>query len=181
MSTLSAPGPASVRNADSPITEDDLYLFNEGTHYDLWKKLGAQPMRQGNATGIHFAVWAPNAAAVSVIGDFNQWDNSVHQLVERNTSGIWQGLVPELGSGTRYKYHITSRKNGYEVDKADPFAFHQEPGPGRASVVWDLSYEWQDHNWMNSRHERNRLTSPISIYEVHLGSWRRRMPDRNRS
>jgi 1,4-alpha-glucan branching enzyme len=163
------------------LTADDLHLFNEGTHYDLWKKLGSHVVRRGDTTGTYFAVWAPNASAVTLIGDFNAWNNKTHPLRQRGRSGIWESFVPHLEAGNRYKYHIVSRKSGYEVDKADPYAFRQEPEPGRASVVWELDYDWQDEAWMNSRHERNRLEAPISIFEVHLGSWRRHPHDGNRS
>jgi 1,4-alpha-glucan branching enzyme len=165
----------------STLSADDVYFFNEGTHYDLWKKLGAHVMRGEDAVGTHFAVWAPNAEHVSVIGDFNDWDKKRHALRPRGTSGIWEGLVPQVEQGARYKYHIIARGGGYEVDKADPFGFMHECSPGRASVVWELDYDWNDGQWMDLRGERNRLSSPISIYEMHLGSWRRNQNENNRS
>src|SRR3954454_12583441 len=180
MSTLLAQPSASIDHNPSLLTDDDLHLFNEGTHYDLWKKLGAHVVQQGDLLGTHFAVWAPNAESVSVIGDFNQWNKNSNQLNQRGRSGIWEGFIPHIAQGTAYKYHILSRKNRYEVDKADPFGFRQEQGGGRASVVCELDYEWQDNVWMRSRHERNTLNAPISIYEVHLGSWRRVAQDGNR-
>src|SRR5215203_1175185 len=153
MSTLLAqPSPSTIQKP-SLLTDDDLHLFNEGTHYDLWKKLGAHVVQQGDVTGTHFAVWAPNAEVVSVIGDFNQWDKHSHQLNQRGRSGIWEGFIPDIAQGTAYKYHIISGKDRYEVDKADPFGFRQELGGGRASVVSELDYEWQDTGWMHSRHE----------------------------
>jgi 1,4-alpha-glucan branching enzyme len=163
------------------LTDDDLHWFNEGTHYDLWKKLGAHVLRDASTVATFFAVWAPNAEAVSVIGDFNDWDEQRHPLRPRGTSGIWLVTVPGVDAGATYKYHIVSRNNGYTVDKADPFAFRQEKSPGRASVVWELNYDWQDADWMATRGARNRLSSPISIYELHLGSWRRVAKDGNRS
>ena len=180
MSTILAPLSATVDPKYSLLTDDDLHLFNEGTHYDLWTKLGAHVVHGGDVSGTHFAVWAPNAEAVSVIGDFNQWDKQAHRLTQRGRSGIWEGLVPGIAQGTAYKYHIISRKDRYEVDKADPFAFRQELGAGRASVVWELDYEWQDNEWMRSRHEHAKLSAPIAIYEVHLGSWRRVEQEGNR-
>src|SRR3954469_10169934 len=180
MSILLAQPSASIDQKPSLLTDDDLHLFNEGTHYDLWKKLGAHVVQQGEVSGTHFAVWAPNAESVSVIGDFNQWDKNSNQLKQRGRSGIWEGFIPHIAQGTAYKYHIISRKNGYEVDKADPFGFRQELGEGRASVVCELDYDWQDNAWMHTRQERNKLDAPISIYEVHLGSWRRVAHEGNR-
>jgi 1,4-alpha-glucan branching enzyme len=181
MSTAFAPHNELVRTDFSLLTGDDLFLFNEGTHYDLWKKLGSHVVRTGEANGAYFAVWAPNAQSVSVIGDFNDWDKNRHHLRQRGSSGIWEGLIPDLQAGASYKYHIRSRVKNYEVDKADPYAFREQPGGGRASVVWELDYEWQDGAWMASRGDRNRLSSPMSIYEVHLGSWRRVAGEGNRS
>ncbi|MEX2310212.1 MAG: 1,4-alpha-glucan branching protein GlgB [Pirellulales bacterium] len=165
----------------SLLTDDDLHLFNEGTHYDLWKKLGSHVIRRDGDVGTFFAVWAPNAEWVSVIGDFNEWNKESHPLRPLRSSGIWQGFVPNIEQGARYKYHIVRRGGGYAVDKADPFAFRQERSHGRASVVWELDYDWNDQGWMNSRRDRNRLESPISIYEVHVGSWRRNPQEENRS
>jgi 1,4-alpha-glucan branching enzyme len=164
----------------SLFTADDLHLFNEGTHYDLWRKLGAHVLPIVDTIGTYFAVWAPNAERVSVIGDFNSWDNERHPLRQRARSGIWEGFVPDVEAGASYKYRIVSRGSGHAADKADPFAFRQERSPGRASVVWRLDYDWQDAAWMATRHERNRLQAPISIYEVHLGSWRRIAQEGNR-
>ena len=157
----------------SLLTDDDLHLFNEGTHYDLWRKLGSHVVHDKEKNGTHFAVWAPNAKSVSVIGDFNNWENDHHLLHQRGRSGIWEGLIPNVDTGSRYKYHIVSHAAGYAVDKADPYAVRHETPPGQASVVWELDYEWNDEAWMNARAERNRLEAPMSIYELHLGSWRR--------
>ncbi|MDR7416663.1 MAG: 1,4-alpha-glucan branching protein GlgB [Armatimonadota bacterium] len=150
------------------LTEEDVYLFNEGTHLRAYEKLGAHPVEGGT----YFAVWAPNAQRVSVIGDFNGWDPYRHPLSPRGRSGIWEGFVPGVGPGALYKYRITSR-HGPVLDKADPFAFRTETPPGTASVVWDLTYGWTDGEWMADRAKRNAREAPIAIYEVHLGSWRR--------
>ncbi len=156
------------------ITEHDIYLFKEGTHSALYKKLGAHLMEDKGRKGTHFAIWAPNAESVSVMGDFNGWNRASHPLrVRDDWSGVWEGFIPGLCEGSIYKYHIVSRLNGYKVDKADPFAFHAETPPKTASVVTDLSYKWGDSEWMAERGQRNSLTSPQSIYEVHPGSWRR--------
>ncbi len=159
--------------AVSLLTSDDLYLFNEGTHSHLFEKLGAHLVTAQGVPGTYFAVWAPNAERVSVIGDFNGWDPRAHPLGAKEASGIWERFVPQAGPGAVYKFHIVSRHRGYKVDKADPFAFICETPPRTGSVVWDLSYRWQDEGWMRNRAERNSLTSPHSIYELHLGSWMR--------
>src|SRR6266446_8862734 len=155
------------------FSEQDLFLFNEGTHFRLYEKLGAHPLKVGDVEGTYFAVWAPNAARVSVIGEFNGWDKASHPLHLKGESGIWHGFFPGLGKGTVYKYHVASRYNGYQADKADPFALYTETPPKTASLVWDLAYEWGDRRWMAGRRRRNALDAPIAIYEVHLGSWRR--------
>jgi 1,4-alpha-glucan branching enzyme len=165
----------STRNAPaSPLSADDIYLFNEGTHTRLYDHLGAhiQALPDGR-TGTWFAVWAPDAERVSVVGDFNGWDEGAHPLHPRDSSGIWEGFVEGAGHGTVYKYAIQSRFNGYRVLKADPFAVYAEEPPKTASIVWDLAYEWSDGDWMANRAARQSLQSPISIYEVHLGSWMR--------
>ncbi len=158
---------------NSLLTEMDLYLFNEGSHFRLYEKLGAHPLRMEGTEGVHFAVWAPMARSVSVLGDFNGWDLRAHSLFPQGESGIWAGFVPGLRPGsTRYKYHI-SAPGGYEIDKSDPFAFHAELPPSTASIVWDLDYEWEDDDWMLGRTTRSAKKDAMSIYEVHLGSWRR--------
>jgi 1,4-alpha-glucan branching enzyme len=159
--------------APTRLSEQDLYLFNEGSHLRLYEKLGAHPGTRKGVAGTHFAVWAPNARSVSVIGDFNGWDRSRHPLQTRASSGIWEGFVPGVETGTFYKYHVVSRAGGFAVDKADPFAFHAEAPPRTASTVWSLDYEWMDKEWMESRGEGAHLGAPLSVYEVHLGSWRR--------
>jgi len=162
-----------VQDDRSLLTDNDVYLFNEGSHFRLYEKLGAHTIAAQEQIGTHFAVWAPNAKQVSVVGDFNGWDPSAHALRPRDSSGIWEGFCPGLGSGGLYKYHIRSHHRGYRVDKTDPFAFHCEIPPKTASVVWNLDYAWNDQEWMSRRGTANSLSKPMSIYEVHLGSWRR--------
>ena len=156
----------------SPLTDLDLHLFNEGTHLRLGDRLGAHPGEVDGTAGVHFSVWAPNAASVAVIGDFNGWHHDQHPMSARGVSGIWELFVPDVGQGTTYKFHIRSRHGDTRVDKADPFAVHTETPPLTGSKVWDLSYEWGDHEWMATREQRQRLDRPMSIYEMHLGSWR---------
>ncbi len=151
----------------SLLTEDDLHLWNEGTHYRLFEKLGAHPV----AGGTHFGVWAPNADGVSVVGDWNGWDPTTDPLSARGVSGIWEGFVEGVGPSAAYKYRITNAD--FVGEKADPFGFHHETPPKTASKVWDLSYDWGDARWMEGRGVRNGLDAPISVYEMHIGSWRR--------
>jgi 1,4-alpha-glucan branching enzyme len=157
----------------SLLTDDDMYLFNEGSHFRLYEKLGAHPMVVGGQEGYHFAVWAPDALKVSVIGELNQWDNRAHLLQPRGQSGIWEGFIPEVLKGAVYKFHIVSRYNDYSVDKADPFGFYSETAPRTGSIAWDLDYSWGDRDWMERRGPHNHANAPMSIYEVHLGSWMR--------
>ncbi|MCC6738261.1 MAG: 1,4-alpha-glucan branching protein GlgB [Planctomycetia bacterium] len=158
-----------VRHDVSLLGEQDLHLFNEGTHSRLYGKMGANPRPDGTS----FAVWAPAATAVSVIGDFNDWTPAAHPLQARGSSGIWEGFVPGVGEGALYKFRIESARDGWSADKADPFAAMHEQHPGTASIVRGLSYEWGDAAWMKDRASRNALDAPWSIYEVHLGSWQR--------
>jgi 1,4-alpha-glucan branching enzyme len=153
----------------SLLTADDLYLFNEGSHFRLWEKLGAHAVPEGS----HFAVWAPNAERVCVMGDFNGWNRDSHPLYSHGQSGIWAGVLPGVGRGALYKYRIVSRHHGYEAEKADPFGFYGEVPPRTASIVWPLDYEWGDGGWLAERRRRNAADAPIAIYEVHLGSWMR--------
>ncbi|MGE3977789.1 MAG: 1,4-alpha-glucan branching enzyme, partial [Nitrospira sp.] len=165
----------AIMAVDGPtrLTRDDLYLFNEGSLVNLHEKLGAHPGRVNGQDGTFFAVWAPDAERVSVIGSFNDWKQDAHYLSPRGSSGIWEGFIPSIGVGALYKYHIRSRFNGYRVNKADPLSFFNEIPPKTASIVWDLAYEWNDAEWMNQRRDRNAFTAPMSIYEMHVGSWRR--------
>ena len=152
----------------SRLTDDDLHLFNEGTHYRLHQKLGAHVSPRG---GVDFAVWAPNAAAVEVAGDWNGWLGGT-PLAPRGHSGIWEGHDARATADHRYKYRITAR-SGQRLEKADPFAAFAELPPATASIVWNGAHAWGDERWMQTRHERARLDAPWSIYEVHLGSWMR--------
>jgi alpha-1,4-glucan:alpha-1,4-glucan 6-glycosyltransferase/4-alpha-glucanotransferase len=163
-----------------PITPDDLYLFGEGRHFRLWEKLGAHPADLGGGPGVYFAVWAPHAERVSVIGDFNGWEPGRHPLAPLGGPGVWEGFVPGAHHGQRYKFRIESRLGGYRVDKADPFAFCTETPPATASVIWEPSYGWEDGEWMAGRAGRAGRDRPVALYEVHLGSWRRVPEDGNR-
>jgi 1,4-alpha-glucan branching enzyme len=164
------------------LTDYDLYLFGEGTHLRAYDKLGAHPGEVDGRQGVHFAVWAPNAERVSVVGDHNEWDPRSHPMQPRALAGMWETFIPDIGTGALYKYHIDSRENNYQVDKADPYGYAAEVRPQTASRVWDLAgYSWGDGDWMASRKKKNSLDSPISIYEVHLGSWRRVPEEGNRS
>ena len=155
------------------LTDQDIYLFREGTNGRLYTELGSHPTADGS--GVHFAVWAPNASDVSVIGDWNGWNPDSNRLAPRSDhSGIWEGSVPGVHHGDAYKYRITSHVGGYRVEKADPFATFCERPPATASRVWNLDYTWQDSAWMASRAARNGLDAPMSIYEMHVGSWRRK-------
>jgi 1,4-alpha-glucan branching enzyme len=163
----------TTARAGSLLTDMDLFLFNEGRHHRLYDKLGAHPATVDGVAGAHFAVWAPNAQYVSVVGDWNGWDRATDPLRARASSGVWEGFVPGAGRGARYKYHVASRHQGYRADKADPFGFRHEVPPATGSVVWDLTHAWEDGEWMAARARRQDLRAPMSIYEVHLGSWRR--------
>ena len=156
------------------LTDHDVYLFKEGSHAALYDKLGAHPDQQDGTDGTRFAVWAPNAERVSVIGPFNDWNPESAPLAAREDgSGIWQGFIAGVGKGQSYKYHIVSKFNDYRIDKADPMALTAETPPQTASRVWDLDYQWNDQDWMASRAKANALDAPMSTYELHLGSWRR--------
>jgi len=155
------------------LTDQDIYLFREGTHGRLYTELGSHAAADGS--GVHFAVWAPNASEVSVVGDWNGWNAQSNRLAPRSDhSGIWEGTVPGVQHGQAYKYRIISNVGGYRVEKADPFATFSELPPATASRVWNLDYAWHDEAWMTSRAARNGLDAPMSIYELHAGSWRRK-------
>jgi len=163
------------------LTDDDIYIFNEGSHYRLYNKLGAHSIITDGLQGTYFAVWAPDAEQVFVMGSFNRWDKTSHPLHSRGQSGIWEGFIPGVGQGAIYKYHVVSRYKGYRADKADPFAFCSEVPPKTASIIWDLEYTWGDQEWMEKRHQHNAMNAPIAIYEVHLGSWMRVPEEDNRA
>jgi 1,4-alpha-glucan branching enzyme len=165
--------------ANITLTNDDLFYFGEGRHFRLYEKLGAHIL--DGDQGVHFAVWAPNAQEVCVIGEFNFWNKGQHRLYPIGNSGIWGGIVKEARRGHTYKYHIVSHNNGIETEKADPYGFCTETPPHTASVVWDLDYEWHDQEWMKTRAVKQTLNQPMTAYEVHLGSWRRKIEDGNRS
>jgi len=171
----------AVRNDLCLFDDADLHLFNEGTHFRIYRQLGSHVVDQGGERGTYFAVWAPNAESVSVVGDFNDWQPLSHPLRPVQASGIWDGFVPGVRQGAVYKYHIRSRVDGYEVNKADPYAIHHETPPRTGSVVWDLVYAWGDDEWMKTRGASNALDAPMSIYELHLGSWKRVPEDGDRA
>lgn len=156
------------------LTDDDLYLIGEGKHYNIYEKLGAHAMKHQGISGTLFAVWAPSALRVSVVGEFNQWNGLRHQMRSRGTSGVWELFLPHIGPGLLYKYEIRT-SNGTILLKTDPFAFLHEERPRTASITHDLSgYSWNDDEWMKKRASRDALDQPMAIYEVHLGSWRRK-------
>lgn len=155
----------------SLFTDYDIYLLRSGKHYRLYEKLGSHLLTKQGVSGTHFAVWAPNASFLSVIGGFNKWEEESHPLImRRDGTGIWEGFIPGIQHGEVYKYFVRSH-NGMELYKGDPFARKWENPPETASVVWDASYKWKDSKWMKTRHQHNSLKSPMSVYEVHLGSW----------
>lgn len=155
------------------ITDVDLHLFNEGSHLRLYNVLGAHPLQRQGMSATFFAVWAPNAEWVSVVGDFNDWAGTGFALASQGQSGIWAGVVPNVGPGALYKYRIMPRKRDRWIDKADPVGFFHEVPPRTGSVVWDLDYDWHDQEWLARRQPNQNLERPVSIYEVHLGSWMR--------
>lgn len=159
----------------SLFTEFDINLFKAGKHYKLYEKFGSHVVTVDGETGTYFAVWAPSAKSISVVGDFNYWIEGEHMLnVRWDGSGIWEGFIPNVGVGTLYKYKIFSHHNNYSVEKADPYAKKCELPPNTASVVWEDDYSWKDSRWMKSRKDKNALDAPFSVYEVHLGSWKRK-------
>jgi 1,4-alpha-glucan branching enzyme len=172
---------AIAQEVPSIFSDFDLYLFGQGKHYQIYEKMGAHPRTVNGISGINFAVWAPNALAVSIIGDFNSWTRGSHSMNLRHQDlGVWECFMPGLKVGALYKYAIYSRYNNYAVDKTDPYGFAAELRPLTASIVADIHFhQWQDDTWMQERSERQQTSSPISIYEVHLGSWRH-APERHR-
>jgi 1,4-alpha-glucan branching enzyme len=170
-----------VRYNVSLLTAEDFYLFNEGSHYRIYDKMGAHVVESNGTTGTVFGVWAPNARQVSVIGSFNGWNPQSHPLQPRGSSGIWEGFIAGVGKGTLYKFHINSNEQGHETEKSDPVGLFGEKPPRTASVVWDLDYTWNDAAFLKTRAAANSLHAPMSIYEVHLGSWMRVPEEQNRS
>jgi 1,4-alpha-glucan branching enzyme len=163
------------------FSDYDLYLLGEGMHYYAYEKMGAHIAEADGQRSTHFAVWAPNARDVSVVGEFNGWNPRSNALESRGANGVWEGFIPDVAAGALYKYHIASQYRDYQVDKADPYAFAAEIRPQTASRVWNLgTYSWGDAEWTATRAKRNGLGRPVSIYEVHLGSWRRVREEGNR-
>ncbi|WP_282161109.1 1,4-alpha-glucan branching protein GlgB [Ulvibacterium marinum] len=161
--------------AHSLFTDFDIDLFKSGKHYQLYKKLGSHPLELNGQKGTYFAVWAPTAKSVSVVGDFNYWIEGDHKLFVRwDESGIWEGFIPGIDQGSLYKYKIHSHNNDIKTEKADPFARYCQHPPNTASVVWNDNYKWKDKKWMGYRGDKNGLDRPYSVYEVHLGSWKRK-------
>jgi 1,4-alpha-glucan branching enzyme len=174
--------PATMIEETSSIFSDfDLYLFGQGKDYTIYEKMGAHFRTENGVEGVHFAVWAPNALTVSVIGDFNNWDNSANLMHLRHQElGVWECFIPGLQVGTMYKYAIFSRYKNYAAEKADPYGFASQVRPATASIVADIHrHQWQDAAWIQEREKHQQLNSAISIYEVHLGSWRH-VPERHR-
>jgi 1,4-alpha-glucan branching enzyme len=160
------------------MTDLEIYLHGEGNYFESYRKFGAQPRVVAGVPGWHFAVWAPNAVRISVIGPFNAWDNRVNAMQRRGASGIWETFIPRLVEDTHYKYAVKSRFMGYEVDKADPYGFYFEMRPSNDSRLWDIDkYSWQDQEWVDKRPQTQALDQPLNIYEVHLGSWKRAPED----
>ncbi|MEO0340577.1 MAG: 1,4-alpha-glucan branching protein GlgB, partial [Bacteroidota bacterium] len=158
----------------SLFTEFDIYLFKSGKHFRIYEKMGSHPIEVEGQQGTYFAVWAPNAKFVSVVGNFNYWDKGTHALASRwDGSGIWEGFIPGIGKGELYKYHIESN-TGEHLEKGDPYALFWENPPKTASIVWDLEYEWKDDQWLKDRKAKEGKVQPYSVYEVHLGSWRKK-------
>ncbi|MCC6316959.1 MAG: 1,4-alpha-glucan branching protein GlgB [Gemmatimonadaceae bacterium] len=177
-----APSVAGKARHDVTLLDDTVvHLFNEGTLDHAHRVLGAHLHAAGGMTGTYFAVWAPDARTVSVVADFNEWDRTRHPMKRHGASGIWEVFIPGVGAGAHYKYHVVGRTGGYRVDKADPYGVWSEVPPKTASIVWDLAYEWGDATWMAARRTQRVLERPMSIYEVHLGSWMRVTEERNRS
>lgn len=171
---MSAKHKKTLVKSHSLFTDFDIDLFRSGKHYRLYQKLGSHLMEIDGEKGVYFAVWAPNASKVGVIGSFNDWKAKRHQLQPRwDESGIWEGFIPGVEAGTTYKYEIKSSLGGVRLEKGDPFALLWEVPPKTASVVWNLDYKWKDKKWLKERPKKNSLKSPMAIYEVHLGSWKR--------
>jgi 1,4-alpha-glucan branching enzyme len=162
-----------LKKGESLLTGYDLHLFNAGSHYRIYNKMGGHLVREDGVDGAYFSVWAPNANQVSVVGDFNQWDDNANRLGALDQSGIWGGFIPGVKHGDVYKFRIHTRQYGYVAEKADPYGFATEERPKSGTRIWDLDYTWSDDGWMDHRAERHSHHAPMSIYEVHLGSWMR--------
>ena len=158
------------------FSDVDQFLFNAGDHTRLWENLGGRPAHHDGIGGARFSVWAPNASAVSAVGDFNDWTHPGVPLSRIESSGVWEGFIPDVAVGDRYKYRVVGA-DGSVVEKADPMAFEAEVAPSTASVLSDLTHDWTDDAWMQTRGDRHQIDQPMSIYEVHLGSWRRSVPE----
>jgi 1,4-alpha-glucan branching enzyme len=170
-----------TENVFSLLTDFDIHLFKNGKHYKLYEKLGAHVVTHNGQQGVYFAVWAPNAKSVSVIGNFNYWNNTEHKLFPRwDGSGIWENFFTEVKKGEVYKYAIVSNSGEY-LEKADPFARYAEIPPNTASIIWQETYSWKDSKWLQSRKEKTGKPQPYSVYEVHMGSWKRKVEEGNRS
>ncbi|UYL09624.1 1,4-alpha-glucan branching protein GlgB [Bdellovibrio sp. SKB1291214] len=165
---------------DTLLTSDDIYLFNEGTNYRSYLRMGAHLDVKDGAEGTWFSVWAPGAKEVHVTGDFNYWNREQYALRTEGTSGVWSGFVPQAVHGHNYKFIITSPQ-GHKIEKADPYAFYSEEAPKTASKIWNLDYQWQDQEWMENRKHLQNTNQGMSIYEIHLGSWRRNPEQGGRS
>ncbi len=174
--------PQKIHYDITRFTEYDIFLFKEGNHTRLYDKMGAHQMRSGKKDGVYFAVWAPTAKSVSVRGDFNDYDLAAHPLkVRDDDSGIWEGFVEGVEQGLTYKYHIVSQFHDIVHEKSDPYGFYAEKPSNSASRVWDIDqYEWNDSTWMEKRAKHNAHDAPVSIYEMHVGSWRRKVEEENR-
>ncbi len=165
----------------SRLTDFDIHLFRSGKHYELHHKLGSHLVEFNGEKGCYFAVWAPSARHVSVIGNFNYWNNQAHNLTARwDSSGIWEGFIPGVGHGEAYKYSIETQE-GYRLEKGDPFARYWEEPPKTASIVWDSGYKWKDSKWLKKRMKDREDPKPYAVYEIHMGSWKRKMEDGGRS
>jgi 1,4-alpha-glucan branching enzyme len=165
----------------SLLSDFDIHLFKSGKHFKLYEKLGSHVVMNGKTEGTFFAVWAPNATAISVIGNFNGWTRGIHKLFPRwDESGIWEGFFPDIKHGEAYKYAIESNTGEY-LEKADPFAFYAEMAPKTASIVWEPKYDWKDDQWLAQRKKNAGKPQPYSVYEVHMGSWKKKPEDNNRS
>lgn len=169
----------SNTNHSSQLTDIDLQMFSQGKHYRLFDKMGAHACEADGSSGVRFAVWAPNATQVYVIGDFNGWSLSANALNLKQGTGIWDGFIQGVAIGSQYKFHIVGH-DGYRIDKSDPFAFSCQVRPETSSIVTDLRFAWHDNDWMRDQASRNSLSAPISIYEMHLGSWRQKQDASNR-